>query len=78
MSEPIWRKGPPPSIGWWPASTDRDPALIRWWNGIYWSNAAIKTDSIVLVEYLASVKSDAQNKIEWTDRPDSWPQRSKT
>ena len=33
-----WFKGPPPEIGWWPASTMRNPGTLRYWDGEYWSN----------------------------------------
>lgn len=36
----IWRKGPPPHVGWWNASTKRDEHIWRWWNGRYWSMPA--------------------------------------
>lgn len=32
-----WRKGPPPTKGWWNASTERNPVARRWWNGRHWS-----------------------------------------
>ena len=33
---PVWRKGPPPEIGWWPADYDLDQGSIvrlRHWDG---------------------------------------------
>jgi hypothetical protein len=35
-----WHKGPPPSIGWWPAGIFRDATILRWWNGKSWSTGA--------------------------------------
>lgn len=32
-----WRKGPPPTKGWWNASIERDPEARRWWSGRRWS-----------------------------------------
>lgn len=72
-----WHKGPPPSIGWWPASTTRDPNCLRWWNGDWWSLPAY-------ISWIASEAAEAAalktttDEIEWTDRPASWPERSKT
>lgn len=33
----VWRRGKPPHIGWWLASTDRDGRSWRWWDGKQWS-----------------------------------------
>jgi hypothetical protein len=74
-----WHKGPPPSIGWWPASSCRDPQYFRWWNGKNWSIACTKNDSTadaaMNATYPARVLADY---IEWTERPASWPERSRT
>lgn len=34
-----WRKGPPPHVGWWNATSDpKDaPETFSWWNGRRWS-----------------------------------------
>ena len=72
MSKPKWHSGPPPSIGWWPASYSRNTNVIRWWNGKWWSVCHVKSSAIVIE------KSDFQNEIKWTERPDWWPERSKT
>ena len=32
-----WHKGPPPSVGWWPASFCGGLDSYRWWNGKKWS-----------------------------------------
>ena len=75
-----WHKGPPPSIGWWPASTSRNPGMLRWWNGENWSFfSSTKFDSVDRAARKAAyplfIKVD---EIEWTERPASWPERSKT
>ena len=75
-----WRKGPPPSVGWWPASITRDSAAIRWWDGRFWSAAAF-TDYTKLRAAVAASKiatAYEQEHIEWTDRPAHWPERSLT
>lgn len=33
----IWKIGPPPAIGWWNASRQRNEDMWRWWNGETWS-----------------------------------------
>lgn len=40
MNPRTWHSGPPPHVGWWNASTRRDPTAWRWWNGSGWSIAA--------------------------------------
>jgi hypothetical protein len=73
-----WHKGPPPSIGWWPASVSRSPKILRWWNGEYWSRPAREGTGLDQVAEIAALKSTVQNEIEWTDRPADWPLRSRT
>lgn len=74
-----WRKGPPPSIGWWPASLVRDSDSLRWWNGAAWSEQAYRGDSPKKAAMLAKWQiSWRQEEIEWTDRPADWPERSRT
>ena len=72
-----WHKGPPPSIGWWPASRCRLPDHFRWWNGKWWSMPATITETAKEAEYAAKIKT-VMSDIEWTDRPASWPERSRT
>jgi len=73
-----WHKGPPPSIGWWPASYRRNPDMLRWWDGSAWSQPALRGDSAKTAATSAEKKSRHQNEIEWKDRPASWPERSRT
>ena len=78
MSDNEWHSGPPPSLGWWPASIFRDSKAIRWWDGKCWSLPCYQGES------LKTIASDAEQKcpkligIEWKNRPASWPARSKT
>jgi hypothetical protein len=72
-----WYKGPPPSIGWWPASRRRNPDLLRWWNGRKWSQPVhirMTAEEAAESAYVETFLDD----IEWTDRPASWPERSRT
>ncbi len=72
-----WHKGPPPSIGWWPASSEQDANAIRWWNGKFWSCPAYHFDTAHSASILAEMRSE-QSNIKWTDRPEWWLERSKT
>lgn len=77
--ETVWHKGPPPSIGWWPASAMRNEDVFRWWNGQVWSCAAFPEDSAGTAASWAEIPDGVpQNTIEWKHRPDDWPARSRT
>lgn len=73
-----WNKGRPPSKGWWPASMYRDPTMLRWWNGRVWSVAVHHKAYAVEAGRSARTAAAYQNKVEWTERPASWPARSRT
>lgn len=75
-----WHSGPPPSVGWWPASVIRDEDALRWWNGKVWSQVAFIDDQL---EEAASAAGKTVSKresmsVEWQHRPASWPERSRT
>ncbi len=72
-----WHKGPPPSVGWWPASIAREKECLRWWNGKWWSMAARSWMTAEQAEVTAKQKS-ALKDIEWAERPASWPERART
>jgi hypothetical protein len=73
-----WRKGPPPSVGWWPASVCRERRSLRWWDGMRWSITASCYVTAMEASWRAKQPDIWQNTIEWTDRPASWPERSRT
>ncbi len=73
-----WNDGPPPSIGWWPASYDEDSDCLRWWDGTYWSVAAYKDTLVDDIAWCAEQKAGLQWHIQWKHRPHDWPKRSKT
>ena len=73
-----WHKGPPPSVGWWPASYMRNERMLRWWDGQAWSRAANQAWGAKQAAREALQPSPYQADIKWTDRPASWPERSKT
>ena len=68
MKKRKWHKGPPPSIGWWPASMDKNPEVIRWWDGTHWSAAVFPEFPASKAAYWAKVKVGAPVWLEWTDR----------
>lgn len=78
MSETVWHKGPPPSVGWWIASTLRDKDALRWWNGRDWSMVAFRRYSPERAAAQAKIRASSNLKIEWADRPSDWPERSMT
>jgi hypothetical protein len=73
-----WHKGPPPSIGWWPASWNRNPRILRYYNGEWWSIVVSCYMTAKEAGERAREKEPWQKDIEWTDRPASWPERSRT
>ena len=75
----VWRKGPPPSLGWWIASLTRSTSSLRWWDGETWSFSTTPDSSPRRAGLVAQKKSIYGPKfIEWLPRPDYWPERSKT
>ena len=74
-----WHKGPPPSCGWWPCRGQKC-IVLRWWDGQRWSLwASSWGDALTAAWYAARPDSDwMQPRIEWTERPDWWPERSRT
>ena len=75
-----WYSGPPPRIGWWPASASEDTECLRWWNGLYWSNCCWRSYTLRAVSRFAATPNDIiwPGEIKWTDRPAWWPARSRT
>jgi hypothetical protein len=64
-----WRSGPPPEIGWWPASMTCDPDCIRFWNGWRWSLFCTSADDISEARRSARKRAPYHNdEIRWTDR----------
>jgi hypothetical protein len=75
----IWKKGPPPSIGWWPTRHyEKTSADYRWWDGEVWSWAAFAHEPADKAAKWASKKETMHVEIEWADRPKDWPKRSFT
>lgn len=75
----IWRGGPPPSIGWWPASFSDDENCFRWWSGKTWSDACYASMSAKTAARKSKLKCyNPTDGIRWTVRPSNWPARSYT
>lgn len=72
-----WHSGPPPSLGWWPASTQCNIKHFRWWDGRHWSFFITASAAKKEIERIVTLKSDS-TRIMWHDRPDDWPERSRT
>lgn len=67
MTKRQWHSGPPPSVGWWPASALEDETAIRWWDGV-WSVAVDTSCTAMVAAYFAKQPSLYQDKIRWTER----------
>lgn len=80
MSKRQWRSGPPPSVGWWPASLWGNEHCLRWWDGSVWSCTAYRGYSRYKVASMARGKMHPTTSaaITWLPRPKSWPDRSRT
>lgn len=74
-----WHKGPPPSCGWWPCRGGKR-IVLRWWDGQRWSLAADQWQGALVAAWCAARPEVdyMQPHIEWTKRPDWWPERSRT
>lgn len=79
-----WHKGPPPSVGWWPARVSllKDDGRRRygWFDGLDWSVFAQEHHTERQAAEAARSKgaSDGTTAVLWADRPASWPKRSRT
>ena len=69
-----WYKGPPPAIGWWPASQGSDIHSIRYWDGEFWGWYVKDTESIP-PSTAWTHQAPNQAAIRWTLRTNhqNWP-----
>lgn len=65
----VWRSGPPPEIGWWPADWGKypQPECLRWWDGSRWSDFAFSHDDAEFAGLQAACRP-VRSDIRWTDR----------
>lgn len=68
MTKRQWHSGPPPSVGWWPASMWGLHITIRWWNGKHWSWPVDPSCNAKMAALYAKEPSREQDKIKWTER----------
>lgn len=68
-----WSSGPPPSVGWWPAATHRNPTALRFWNGSQWSYTAWAEETAREAAKAAKFSTPKSVKVEWAPR--WWPER---
>lgn len=80
-----WHKGHPPSIGWWPTSAANAPTWlrskewVRWWDGKHWSVPVSNGHPARDVNHMAALRTAIpDSRVLWANRPESWPDRSKT
>lgn len=63
-----WFSGPPPSVGWWPASWDCRPEVLRYWNGKYFSVCATDNWTAEEVAVVGTISGRYQDQIKWAKR----------
>jgi hypothetical protein len=69
MKKTVWHKGPPPEIGWWPASyLGHNKRVIRWWNGKVWGCSCDPSWTESEAEAQANTESPKTTFIQWTDK----------
>jgi len=68
MSKTVWHSGPPPSVGWWPASFWADSKSLRWWDGEVWSVSTEPTATSKEAGEKARQKTKGQFMIRWAKR----------
>ena len=73
-----WRKGNPPSIGWWPASVKKISGVLRWWDGEQWSAAVYQNSTAEEAERYAAIPSIHSKEVLYQLRPLTWPKASYT
>ena len=68
MTKRQWHSGPPPSVGWWPASAFEDERSIRWWDGVRWSLFVGKNCTAEVAALFAKLPTLHSDQIKWTER----------
>ena len=66
---PKWNSGPPPELGWWPASLSMNVKLLRWFDGEKWSQPVYISANQFDAEQAADIKTTIGiENIKWSDR----------
>jgi len=65
-SQTVWHAGPPPHVGWWNASMNKDELCWRWWDGAQWSIPAWPNTHMTCVVEAARTPSLFQGEMQWT------------
>jgi hypothetical protein len=66
MSAVQWFSGPPPAVGWWPASvTCNFVDIYRWWDGFVWSTAVFHDATPIDADLLARQFYRASYLVKW-------------
>lgn len=69
MTARKWHSGPPPSVGWWPASCMHKATVIRWWDGRRWSDCApITSTPEVAARHAKNPAQTMGYSIQWAAR----------
>ena len=68
--DPVWRNGPPPEEGWWPASSGGEPRCLRWYTKAndQWSRPAYPNNTAVEAGIIANIPTAWQEEIKWANR----------
>lgn len=70
-----WNSGPPPEEGWYVASYERDPTMLRYWHGHHrgWSAPCYHDDPAVARHSARNTRGESQVGIEWCMPHDDAP-----
>ncbi len=60
-----WVTGHPPTIGWYNASEEKSPEIVRHWNGERWSAPCWRDDPVVYTERARTTPDESPAGIEW-------------
>lgn len=75
-----WNEGPPPAVGWYPASIFKNAKNLRYWNGRRWSQSVLDVAPAVFAEYMADqpCSGDDMKCMLWQHQPRDWPENART
>jgi hypothetical protein len=65
----VWKSGPPPSVGWWPASREMlQKDTLRFWNGSQWSLYVRPNTGAKAAGWLGEIIDPVQDSMCWCQR----------